>query len=48
MMPAMISHASMVDICAEVGRGSFGGGGGCRTDHATTTASATNPAIQNA
>jgi hypothetical protein len=48
MMAAMISQASMVDSCALVGLGSLSGGGGCRTAHMPTMASATNPAIQNA
>ena len=48
MIPAMISQASMVDSWPAVGRGSFGGGGGFRSARATTMASATNPAIQNA
>jgi hypothetical protein len=48
MTPAMISQATIVDSWAGVGLGSFGGGGGCRTDHATRRASATNPRIQNA
>jgi hypothetical protein len=47
-MPPMTSHASTVDSWAAVGRGSFGGGGGFRTIHPTTTTSVTNPAIQNA
>lgn len=48
MMPAMISQATVVETWAAVGRGSCGGGGGCRTIHTATRTSATSPTIQNA
>jgi hypothetical protein len=47
-MPPMISHASIVDSCAAVGRGIGRPGRPCLAALASTTVSRTKPAIQNA
>jgi hypothetical protein len=47
-MAPMISHASIVDSCAAVGRGTGRVGRLCLTALASTMESRTKPAIQNA